>query len=77
MITNSLTNSKTKQILLGVNILLNYCADAKFGALEGQIFFGKRSQGKQEIEVSEKDKVLLEQLGWFFDKEFEEWSIFE
>lgn len=74
MITNPVNNSRTQDFLKGVNILLKYNPNGDFEALHEQIFFG--DLGRKEIEVSEKDSILLKELGWFIDEDNEEWSTF-
>lgn len=74
IVTNSANSLNTQNILKGVNILLKYNPDGGFYALHDTIFFG--DLGREEIEVSEEDSILLKELGWTIDEEFSdgEWK---
>ena len=74
MITNPVKSVRAQNILKGVNILLKYNPEGDFEACREQIFFGDLT--RKELEVSEEDKALLKELGWFIDEEYYEgeWS---
>ena len=56
-----------KRILEGLQILLKYFPVGDFSADHDQVWAGGDLEA---VEISESDKVRLEELGWFLDEDY-------
>lgn len=54
----------------GIKILLKYEPDSELAASHDNIYFCSCE------EVSEKDKELLDELGWWFDSSVDSWKYY-
>ena len=63
-----------KNIVEGLNILLKH-SDSKgdFAAGHDQIWAGVNAS---DMNISESELEILEELGWFIDDEYDSWSHF-
>ena len=64
MITNSVKNKDTLNILKGINILLKYNPNYSFEHLD---HLDVIAFGESELKVSEEDEKELVNLGWFVE----------
>jgi hypothetical protein len=60
------TDSTTKDILNGINLILKYESDATFATEHDEIFFG--SADVKEA-MTPEELILLEEWGWFEDQD--------
>ena len=67
--------SKIKDIIKGLQIIEQYEENAIFAAEHDQVFAGE-GNGKSITEITEEGKVILDNLGWFIDKDLKCWSRF-
>lgn len=60
-----------EEVLKGLLIIQKYDPKSGFGVGHDQIWCGN-----SDLEYSEEDKKVLDELAWFVDEECESWSKF-